>query len=528
MVRKKEKGVSEFGDFQTPDDLATEATCVIQRLGLIPQTVIEPTCGRGAFLVAAMRAFPQAATFVGVEINKTHLDSLKKRLNPEVAFPSTTLKHADFFSVNWSEMLGDLPQPILVIGNPPWVTSSELGSLDSSNLPDKSNFQGHRGLDAITGKSNFDISEWMILQYLEWLKGRDGYIAVLCKTAVARKVLNHAWKHSAKLASSQIYLIDAPKYFNASVDACFFVMGLADSGSQNCDIYGSLREKKPIQRIGYRDGLVVANVEKHKKLKHLAGQDSNYIWRSGIKHDCAKVLELDKIDTGFCNGYGEIAALETAHIYPLCKSSDVSNSSHQRHRKYLLVTQHCIGEETAHIQQDAPVTWQYLNSHESSFAKRKSVIYRNRPRFSMFGVGDYTFAPWKVAISGFYKNLNFKCIGPLKQRPVVFDDTVYFLSCWSKEEAQFLTDILNSEPAREFLDSMIFWSEKRPITAGLLRRLNLKALSLALGRESEYRAYTHQRAATYDMRMPRQISLGIAEKAMPYQKAATNRPRRLA
>ena len=45
----------------------------------------------------------------------------------------------------------------------------------------------------MTGKSNFDISEWMLIRLLEALQGRRATIAMLCKTATARKVLRHAW-----------------------------------------------------------------------------------------------------------------------------------------------------------------------------------------------------------------------------------------------------------------------------------------------------------------------------------------------
>ena len=61
--------------------------------------------------------------------------------------------------------------------------------IGGTNLPDKTNFLSHNGLDAITGKSNFDVSEWMLIRVIEWLRGHNGYIAMLCKTSVARKIL---------------------------------------------------------------------------------------------------------------------------------------------------------------------------------------------------------------------------------------------------------------------------------------------------------------------------------------------------
>ena len=188
-VLLKNSRACEFGDFQTPDDLAHRSLQVIKQLTINPKSILEPTCGRGSFLLAAIAAFPTAQQCVGVEINKTHLEALQQRLVVNGKDLSVQTLHADFFQMDWSKILSQLPKPILVIGNPPWVTNSMLGGLQSSNLPKKSNFQSLNGLDALTGKSNFDISEWMLLQHLEWFKQRTGVMAMLCKASVARKVL---------------------------------------------------------------------------------------------------------------------------------------------------------------------------------------------------------------------------------------------------------------------------------------------------------------------------------------------------
>ena len=46
-----------FGDFQTPDDLAAS---IVQRIaeGFEPRSLLEPTCGKGALLLAATAAIP--------------------------------------------------------------------------------------------------------------------------------------------------------------------------------------------------------------------------------------------------------------------------------------------------------------------------------------------------------------------------------------------------------------------------------------------------------------------------------------
>src|SRR5690606_10791183 len=132
------------------------------------------------------------------------------------------LAKADFFATNWSSIIQGLPQPVLVIGNPPWVTNSTLSSLGSNNIPRRANFQGYRGNDALTGKSNFDIAEWMLLKLIGTLTEVEGILAMLCKTSVARKVLRYCWKSGVKVGGFEIRRIDAMEFFGAAVDACLF------------------------------------------------------------------------------------------------------------------------------------------------------------------------------------------------------------------------------------------------------------------------------------------------------------------
>ena len=490
MVSLKSSQTCEFGDFQTPIELAHLAICAVKRqLSIEPRSVLEPTCGHGSFLLAARKCFPEVRQLIGVEINEAYLNRLHQQLTATGLNGVKTI-HANFFSVDWSGILDELPEPILVIGNPPWVTNAVLGSLQSSNLPKKSNFQGLNGLDALTGKSNFDISEWMLLRHLEWFKERSGTLAMLCKASVARKVLVYAWKHDYSIFTARIYKFYAMKYFGVAVEACLFVLEFKQcTQAKNCSVYDSLLVSEASHTIGYHNGIIVTNVVAYERWQHLHKSDKNYTWRSGIKHDCAKVMELEPIGNAYRNGNGKIVSLEDIYIYPLFKSSDIGNNRVAACRKYLLVTQQCVGEDTKHIEKDSPQAWQYLQENADTLAKRGSSIYRNRPPFSIFGVGDYTFAPWKVAISGFYKKLFFTSVNPINGRPAVFDDTVYFLPCRSEEESKFLAEILNSSVAKEFLSSMISWGDKRPITVDLLKRLHIGALARELGRESEYFSY---------------------------------------
>ena len=63
----------EFGDFQTPLELALSITAFLADSGEKPDIIIEPTCGRGNFITAATENFPQVRTAYGFDINANHI-----------------------------------------------------------------------------------------------------------------------------------------------------------------------------------------------------------------------------------------------------------------------------------------------------------------------------------------------------------------------------------------------------------------------------------------------------------------------
>lgn len=474
----------QFGDFQTPLELAKKVVSVLNKKHkLNPDLIIEPTCGEGAFLLACHENF-QNSKVLGFDINPEYVDKAKKQLNSVGSTDRIEIQEADFFNTDWNEILSTHSDFVLVIGNPPWVTSAELGFLNSTNIPQKSNFQNRKGIEAITGSANFDISEWMLLQHVKWLEKRKGAIALLCKYSVARKVMKQVSQKEIPLFG-HIYPIDAKLYFKASVEACLFIL-TTNTGNSDCTVYQSIDSLTPSYTIGERDGFMVKDVHQYKKLRHLTGQKIDCVWRSGIKHDCSKVMELEPLNGKYKNGFGEFISLEDEFIYPLLKSSDLGNGRVKKNRKTVLVTQKKIGDDTSQIKASAPSTWDYLIKHRHHLESRKSSIYKNKPEFSIFGIGDYTFKNWKIAISSLYKKLNFNLIEPIEGKTVIFDDTVNFVSFDTKEEAQFAYELLTSSPALDFFESMIFWDEKRPITAQILKRLSIEKVARELGEIEQY------------------------------------------
>ena len=252
--------ITEFGDFQTPLELASRICRLLAANGHAPRSVLEPTCGVGGFVEAASIVWPEAG-LSGVEINPEYVVEADRKLSERAA-----IQQGDFFTFEWSSLLERQIQPILVVGNLPWVTNAKVGSIGGSNLPEKSNFKNHKGFDAITGKSNFDISEWMLIQMLSWFTSRNITLALLCKSAVARKALTHAWKCSIPIRSA-IYRIDAKKEFNVSVDACLLIVEASSKEVLDCPVFPDLDAAKPQQTIGYRQQHLISEVSAYENCR---------------------------------------------------------------------------------------------------------------------------------------------------------------------------------------------------------------------------------------------------------------------
>ncbi|MDD3536191.1 MAG: SAM-dependent methyltransferase [Candidatus Cloacimonetes bacterium] len=472
MKYKKSKKRIEFGDFQTPYVLALKICERLKEEGISPATIIEPSCGLGAFIKAAVKTFPSVNQIYGFDINEEYLDILRTDVSVFKSKPSVYIEKTDFFSHDWKKQISLASEPLLILGNFPWVTNTTQSVIGGINLPHKSNFHNTNGFDSINGNANFDISEWMFIEVFRWLAHRNGDIAMLLKKSVARKVVLYAERNNLNMQNAFLIDIDAKKHFGAFVDACLIVIQIRHESKNSDYDYIEYRnfDDKIGQMTGHRRGMAVKNMSLFDNYSHFLGE-SPIRWRSGVKHDMAQIMELKNVNNVLSNGLDETLNIESKYLYPLLKGSDIG-SGNQWRNTYLLVTQRHTGEDTSHISVDAPLTWSYLVKHKERFASRRSTIYKRAYQFSIFGIGDYAFLPWKIAICGFYKSIQFRLIGPIEDKPVMFDDTVYYISFHTEREALEALQKISSNEYLALLSSMMFVDEKRPIKAGVLNKID--------------------------------------------------------
>lgn len=462
-------GKREYGDYQTPVRLTDTVCKYLQEIKQVrPLTVIEPTCGIGNFLQSSL-VF-DAQKYYGIEINPDYCNQCRARFHDE----RIHIYNRDFFSVSIKEIIGNA-SGTLVIGNPPWVTNSALSAAKSNNMPEKSNFKGLKGLDAITGASNFDICEYIILKLIYSLLGTDSVIAMLCKASVARNIFKTLVANNIGFEYFDMLKFNAVQEFGIYTSACVLnlKLSLCADTQKTCHVYSIDDWNNELYSLSVSNDHVIRNT---RKCDPDFDGPCGFTWHQGLKHDCSKIMELTDKNGTLYNGNGDAVDIEKSMIFPLVKSSMLKEPIMNNFSKYVLVTQKKLGDETRLIEANAPNTWKYLTDHAHYFERRKSSIYRGAPPFSMFGIGPYSYARFKVVVSGFYKKPLFSLVYSSDERSVMTDDTCYFIGFDSYDMAYVSMLLLNSQPVQSFLTGIVFLDAKRPYTKKTLERLSFQKM----------------------------------------------------
>ena len=454
----------EYGDYQTPLDFCKKVVKIIKNV-VNPSVILEPTFGIGNFIKAIDKQFDNVRNIYGIEINEGYFESVQGISEKFIGY------NENIFEFNHKKIINKIRKgdELLIIGNPPWVTNSQMTMKDLINLPKKTNFKKLKGIEAITGASNFDICEYIILDLLNQYKDINGYIAMLCKTSVVTNIIKEIKKYKFKISNIKMYLFDAKKVFGVNCEACLFFAKIDNICEETVNVYNIEKPDNLIYKFGWKNNKFYSNFNMIS-----SNIDGKFPieWRQGIKHDCSKIMELKLVNNKFFNGLKEEVEVESNLVYPLLKSSDLKEKYINKSNKFVIVTQNKVKQNTNYIADDSPKLWNYLNKNKKMLDSRKSTIYNNAPAFSIFGIGDYSFYKYKVAVSGFYKKPNFVVLSS-SEKAIMLDDTCYFIGFEKEKDAIITMILLNSQKVQDFLYSIAFLDKKRPYTKEVLMRIDL-------------------------------------------------------
>src|SRR5207249_1868186 len=132
-TQTRSTGDRHFGDFQTPPELVAAVINCVKRDRGHWLRALEPTCGSGQFIHGLLGVDMGPREIQGIEIQSSHLANALQIAN---ANNHVSIREGDLFTmdlrkdIQWKEA-----GPLLVIGNPPWVTNSELSALGKGNIP---------------------------------------------------------------------------------------------------------------------------------------------------------------------------------------------------------------------------------------------------------------------------------------------------------------------------------------------------------------------------------------------------------
>jgi len=148
-------------------------------------------------------------------------------------------------------------------------------------------------------------------------------------------------------------------------------------------------------------------------------------------------------------------------VYPLLRGRDVRRWQATPSAHILMVQdpKKRRGIDEEELQRRWPKTWKYLKRFEKVLRERAAFkryftrrdrslrVIETGPFYSMFDVGDYTFAPWKVVWREQSAQFTTAVVGPLNERAVMPDHKLMLVACPSEEEALYMCALLNSSPA---------------------------------------------------------------------------------
>lgn len=151
--------------------------------------------------------------------------------------------------------------------------------------------------------------------------------------------------------------------------------------------------------------------------------------------------------------------IETKHLYPLVRGVQMRKWNAVSDTYLLMVQDPAArrGISRERLESETPLTLAYLEQFEDALRARAAyrkyflrtrksdrVVRETGPFYSMFNVGEYTVAPFKVAWHRMKSPLQAAVIGSKQGKLLLPQETHAFIPCQEDVEAHFLAAMLNS------------------------------------------------------------------------------------
>jgi hypothetical protein len=438
--------IRQMQDDHTPDEILSNVTSTVYGIDLNPVAVKSTKL---AYLLSLLPILEQTAA-ESVEVPVFLTDALKLTREDDITFQNAPL---------------DLTVDHLV-GNPPWITwgrlSDSVKEQWQTRYVDKLDLFPHEGADSRLGHGNDDISIpyiWVCMHHYLSTGGTASFVLkrdimkgpagkLLRTLNVAGRPLDMTHVHDFnKLqpfgdqvgANTAIYTLRADRKGEFPIPTTSWT---SSDTTPNFDSFSNLRNTLdakstkiiPLEEDNATSAWIRTDAERG------ALGDCDHDIRHGVKDDAQAVYSIDRT---------QLSSLESRLIYPYIKSKHVVKYGLFGHELHLVPINKANEDNEDKLQNQYPQTYEYLSGHRKRLEDRSSAWLKEGPFYNIFGLGEYTWADYKVVWCRLGFKPDFTVISEtddpdLGTKMVVPGDHYMFIPTDSKYEAHFLCALLNS------------------------------------------------------------------------------------
>jgi SAM-dependent methyltransferase len=435
----------------------------------------------------------------------------------QATYESLSILHKNRLDGIWARIIKNAFAPVFagkfdyIVGNPPWINWENLPDgyrNESKKLWQEEGLFPHKGMDTILGKGKKDISMLMThVAMRSYLKdgGKLGF--VITQSVFKTSGAGQGFRRFLLGDGTEIKVIhaddmaDLQPFEGASNRTSLIV--LQKDRKNSYPVPYTYWKKVTKGRIGFDSELhdVLAKVQrKYFVATPINAEDKTSAWLTGRQKALKAVIKVlgksdyqahEGVNTGGANGIYwlniwektpdglvmitnitegqkrnirevQLTGLEPDLLYPLLRGRDVKRWQARPSACILMVQdpKKRQGIDEEEMQLNYTKTWSYLKQFDKELKSRaayKRYFSENDPFYSMFNVGDYTLAPYKVVWTRVDIDIKGAVIGSADvvgiKKPILPIETAVLVAFHELREAHYFCAALNSSPWRFVITS---------------------------------------------------------------------------
>jgi hypothetical protein len=466
-----------LGEFFTPEWLAD---LTLDRLGYRGEGALaDPACGEGVFVRQALARWPHADV-TGFEINPLTVMAAQPALGDRV---------------RWGDSLGPPPRRYdCIAGNPPWVNWRRLARAYRDRIAPlwaRYRLFSRTGLAARLGGAMDDLSALFTYVWADqWLTEHGRMALLLSQTLFQSSGGGEAFRRFELPDKRWLRIVRVDEIagrkpfanaYNRTVIAVFELSALPPAYPipyfRNAEKWearpvgpepGSAWRIAPAAQAAWMDRLCGPSPYVGRVGAHTGGAAGVYrvevLARNGGVVRIRNLARAGRVVFPECE-----TEVEAGLVYPFLRGRDVRRWS-ARPSEFALIPHRCDGRPLG-ISEMPPLARAYFEQFRQQLTARphyrRHFAGAGKPYWSMYNVGPYTFAEHRVAWRE--QSAGFACA--VLEGRIVADAKLTVVPCSSGDEAHYLAALLNSTPAREFINAYVVPVQ---ISTHVLKRLRIE------------------------------------------------------